>query len=364
MLKRFMTHIMLERSGIVKMFYHIIFLYHVAGETDSDRATPGLAGAPLFFFAGYYNNISLNINNLTLTPRAVVDMCQNLFADLHDEPHMAIIHICGTSTKKCRTRYKLWYNYPQLDRRCQMAETNGKTITAPYVPYKTFVATLDSFANFLPDRIDTSIWASYSGGMRSQLLSAYKFLGLIGDDGKPKPELKKLADEKENRGILLRDILKRSYVDLLKLDLSKATPSSFDEELRKYNVEGDTRRKASAFFLTAAKAAGIPLSPLLTARGSMSATRGRSTTARKAKDGTANQGNTVLPPPRPQNPAVPVRAITLENGITLTLTASADTFAMTKPDRTWVLTLLDTLDKYEEDHPRELEDEEDAEDTE
>jgi len=232
-----------------------------------------------------------------------------------------------------------------------MAETNGKTLTAPYVPYKTFIATLDSFANFLPDRIDTSIWASYSGGMRSQLLSAYKFLGLIGDDGKPKPELKKLADEKEHRGTLLREILKRSYVDLLKLDLSKATPSSFDEELRKYNVEGDTRRKASAFFLAATKAAGIPLSPLLTVRGSMSATRGKSTVARKPKDESGNQGNTPAPPKVFSN--VPVKTITLENGITLTLTASADVFAMTKPDRLWVLSILDMLDKYEEEHLEE-----------
>lgn len=231
-----------------------------------------------------------------------------------------------------------------------MAETNGKTLTAPYVPYKTFVATLDSFANFLPDRIDTSIWASYSGGMRSQLLSAYKFLGLIGNDGKPKPELKKLADEKEHRGTLLRDILKRSYVDLLKLDLSKATPSSFDEELRKYNVEGDTRRKASAFFLAAAKAAGIPLSPLLTVRGSMAATRGKSTTPRKPKEESVTPG--ITPPPQ-QFSNVPVKTVTLENGITLTLTASADVFAMTKPDRLWVLSILDMLDKYEEEHPEE-----------
>jgi hypothetical protein len=238
-----------------------------------------------------------------------------------------------------------------------MAETNGKTNTAPYVPYKTFVSTLDSFANFLPDRIDTSIWASYSGGMRSQLLSAYKFLGLISDDGKPKPELKKLADEKENRGALLRDILKRSYVDLLKLDLSKATPNSFDEELRKYNVEGDTRRKASAFFLTAAKAAGIPLSPLLTVRGGMAATRNKST-PRKSRDDAGNQGN--LPPAPPQNITGPAKTVTLENGITLTLTTSADVFSMTKSDRIWVLSLLDLLDTYNEEHPQATDDEDEV----
>jgi hypothetical protein len=238
-----------------------------------------------------------------------------------------------------------------------MADTNGKTITAPYVPYKTFIATLDSFANFLPDRIDASIWASYSGGIRSQLLSAYKFLGLIGDDGKPKPELKKLADEKEHRGTLLRDILKRSYVDLLKLDLSKATPSSFDEELRKYGLEGDTRRKATAFFLTAAKAAGIPLSPLLTARGGMATTRPKVNRPKARIEGTGSQVETPKVTP-PQSTGGPGKTITLESGITVTLSTSADLFSMTKADRQWVLSLLDMLDQYEEEHPQEVSDEE------
>lgn len=238
-----------------------------------------------------------------------------------------------------------------------MADKNGKTGTIPYAPYKTFVATLDSFANFLPHRIDASIWPSYSGGMRNQLLNTYKFLGLINDDGTPTADLKKLADEKENRGAMLRDILKRSYVNLLKLDLSKATPSSLDEELRKYGVEGDTRRKATAFFLTAAKASGIPLSPLLTARGGMATTRPKANRPKPRTEGTGNQvgASKIVPPPPMGGPG---KTITLESGISVTLSTSADLFSMTKADRQWVLGLLDLLDQYEEEHPQEDSDEE------
>jgi hypothetical protein len=238
-----------------------------------------------------------------------------------------------------------------------MADRNGKTGTIPYAPYKTFVATLDSFANFLPHRIDASIWPSYSGGMRNQLLNTYKFLGLINDDGTPTADLKKLADEKENRGATLREVLKRSYVNLLKLDLSKATPSSLDEELRKYGVEGDTRRKATAFFLTAAKAAGIPLSPLLTARGGMATTRPKVNRPKPRIEGTGSQAETPKVTP-PHSAGGPGKTITLESGITVTLSTSADLFSMTKADRQWVLGLLDMLDQYEEEHPQEVTDEE------
>lgn len=239
-----------------------------------------------------------------------------------------------------------------------MPDKNGKSNTIPYAPYKTFVATLDSFANFLPHRIDASIWPSYSGGMRNQLLNTYKFLGLVNDDGTPTADLKKLADEKDNRGVTLREILKRSYVNLLKLDLSKATPSSLDEELRKYGVEGDTRRKATAFFLTAAKAAGIPLSPLLTARGGMATTRPKSSSRQKTKnDGPGNQAE-VRKSTTSQSEGGQGKTIKLESGITVTLSSSADLFSMTKADRQWVLGLLDMLDQYEEEHPQEGSDEE------
>jgi hypothetical protein len=233
-----------------------------------------------------------------------------------------------------------------------LADTNGKT-TVPYVPFKTFLATLDSFANFMPDQIDTSIWHTYSGGMRSQLLSAYRFLGLIKDDGAPTPELRRLADDKENRPVLLREVLKRSYTDLLKLDLSRATPNSFDAELRKYGQEGDTHRKVMAFFLGAAKFAGIPLSPLLLKRGSMTATR-RKRIPLALKTKTNPEQGTVIPPTPPHNSNGPTRTIMMNNGVTLSLTTSADTFSMAKSDRQFVLELLDMLDKYEEDNAEDV----------
>jgi hypothetical protein len=226
-----------------------------------------------------------------------------------------------------------------------MAETNSKQIAAPYVPFKTFLATLDSFATFLPDQINTSIWPNYSGGIRSQLLSTFKFFGLVKEDGSYTPDLKRLADDREGRPALLREIMKRSYVELLKLDLSKATPSGFDAELRKYGQEGDTHRKVMAFFLSAAKFAGIPLSPLIVKRGGMTITRNKRPGAGKAKDGGGQSGRVVIPPGTPSG--APIRTVQLGNGITVSLSASADSFQMTSTDRQWVNSILELFEEYE-----------------
>jgi hypothetical protein len=224
-----------------------------------------------------------------------------------------------------------------------MTDQNGKKAqTVPYVAFKTFSSTLDLLASFFPDKIDTSIWQSFSGGVRSQLLNTYRFLGLIDEDGTPKPDLRKLAEDKHGRPALLREILRRSYVDLMKLDLSKATPNSFDAEMRKYGQDGDTHRKAQAFFLLAAKYAGVPLSPLLLKRGSFTSTKGKRRPEGKAENTGANPAASV-------NPAVPTnsRPFQLPGGTVITISTDRDAMRMSSEDRKIVFGLLDQMEQYE-----------------
>jgi hypothetical protein len=215
-----------------------------------------------------------------------------------------------------------------------------------------------NIATFLPDQINTSIWPNYSGGIRSQLLSTFKFFGLVKEDGSYTPDLKRLADDREGRPALLREIMKRSYVELLKNDLSKATPSGFDAELRKYGQEGDTHRKVMAFFLSAAKFSGIPLSPLIVKRGGMTVTRNKRPVNFKSKDN-GGQVSRETPPPPPLS--APMRTIQLDNGITVSLSASADSFQMTSADRKWVNSLLELFEEYEMEHAEEQEGTEEGE---
>lgn len=240
----------------------------------------------------------------------------------------------------------------------------AKTVTPAYVPFKTFVAALDSFKSFLPDRIDPTMWPSYSGGIKSQLMGALKFLGLIYDSGIPTDLLKELVHaEAQQRPVVFRKALSNGYTSLMQLDLTKATPGSFDAEMRKFGQEGDTHRKAASFFLQAAKYAGVPLSPLLTKKGSLSGSRRKRPGGTKAKvaplaglemNGAvdrsyvpANGGST--------------REIVLSGGGRMFLRTDTDLFKMNSEDRKFVMGVLEKLEEYEASHPVEDQDEEEDE---
>jgi hypothetical protein len=254
--------------------------------------------------------------------------------------------------------YAVEFNHPR--RTPLMADT--KAATPAYVPFKTFTSVLDSFTSFLPDRIDTTMWQSYSGGIKSQLLGALKFLKLIEDDGTTTEELRALSRlTPEQRAVQFKQVLKESYGPLMSLDLTKATPGSFDAEMRKYGQEGDTHRKAASFFLQAAKWSGVPLSPLLLKKGSLSGSR-----RKRVTNGTGSVKAKMPPPGKsgqpiiPEVPSVsgPTKRILLSGGYELSLSAEVDLFKMNSVDRNFVLKLLDEMEAYELENEVEEDDSE------
>src|SRR2546427_1398283 len=115
----------------------------------------------------------------------------------------------------------------------------------------------------IPDRLDTSVWPGYSTAIQSQLLGAFRFLGLIDDAGKPTSAFRTLVREKANRKAIMRRILESSYERIVGLGLTRISPRQFDAAMRQYGMTGETHKKVVSFFLRAAKYAELPLSPLL-----------------------------------------------------------------------------------------------------
>ena len=59
------------------------------------------------------------------------------------------------------------------------AKTKKKR-TVAYVPFKTFFTSIESLASHgMPSIIDRTVWPNYSGVIQSQVLSAYRFFGLV-----------------------------------------------------------------------------------------------------------------------------------------------------------------------------------------
>jgi hypothetical protein len=203
---------------------------------------------------------------------------------------------------------------------------------APYVPFKTFLAALESLEKGLPGQVDRSLWPSYSGAIQGQLLGALRFLGLIDEAHAPTPELADLATRPEARRALLRKLLERSYSTLAGIDLSRASPRQFEEAMRQYGLTGATHRKSVSFFLQAAQYAGLPLSPLLKQRTRTAAAGHRRPVSAEA--------------PRPMS-----RTVHLRGGGVLTLTAAVDVFSLSEEDRALVFDLVDRLQAYEKSGP-------------
>jgi hypothetical protein len=218
-------------------------------------------------------------------------------------------------------------------------------IQIPYVPFNTFINAIEAMEHTLPPRLDKSMWKNFSGAIQSQLWSAFKFFRLVGVDGAPTEALVRLVRDRVGRKANLKSLLTDYYPELMALDLSTATLGHFNETMRIYNLGAETQKKASSFFLQAAKAAGVPLSTYI-----MSNTRTPGIKRAKRNNASKSKAN---PAPTPLNNGVeahigtgPHLTIQLDRDITLTLSASADTFKMTPQDRKFVMEILAKLESH------------------
>lgn len=227
-------------------------------------------------------------------------------------------------------------------------ETKDKKTMPAYVPFRTFLNAIESLEHGVPNVIDRTVWPTFSGLYQSQTLGAFRFLGLIDQNGKPTPDLSKLVEDKANRKQHLRKNLEQSYAALIKGDLTKMTPASFNAAMEVYGASGETHRKVISFFLQAAKYAGLPLSPYVIKQTRNVATtrkrRGPSVNSPKGfyvheMKGVADNGTTTH--------TGPAKTIQLGRGVNLTISCSADTFAMTSDDRAFVMKLLAEVEDYE-----------------
>lgn len=186
-----------------------------------------------------------------------------------------------------------------------MAE-KAKKAPPPYATYGTFSNFINKLRDTtVPSRIDPSVFGNASGSVSYSVIAALKSLKLVEEDGKPTPgfvELVKASDEA--RKPLLESVIRSGYPSLFAdgIDLSNATAAEFDEHVRKeFDVQGSTVDKIAAFFIAAAGAAGIELSPHLKARKPVSASPSskRSSRQRKKEAESAEAQERVAPPPPP-----------------------------------------------------------------
>jgi hypothetical protein len=229
-----------------------------------------------------------------------------------------------------------------------MAEETKRA--AVYVPWGTFKNALEQLSNGIPSRIDRSVFTGMAWNVQNQLFAGMKFLGLIKDDDAPTSLLDDLVKgTEEDRRAKLRKILEERYADLIAMDLTKATRAHFEERLGElYSVSGDTREKASRFFLNAASYVGIPLSSFIAPAKDGSANGAKRPRAIGSRPRATRKAAAPTPPAAEESstPSGTSKTVSLASGGTLTLSATLDLFSLNAGDRKFVFELIDKLENY------------------
>lgn len=139
--------------------------------------------------------------------------------------------------------------------------TEGREVKAtwPYTSFRTLLNLFDRIhtAKAVPPQIDRSFLGG-SEGQKTQVLAALRFFGLIDENGNVGPLMSRLALKPDDRPTVIRSLLEKHYPDATALAAKNGTTTQLEETF--VGVGGDTRRKAIAFYIHAAKFSSHPLS--------------------------------------------------------------------------------------------------------
>jgi len=217
----------------------------------------------------------------------------------------------------------------------------------PYISYRTFSNFLtDLRSRGVPSRIDRSVMSHKSGTVQSQLLLALHYLGLVKASGHPTERLSRLVEtEGAERKQVVREMVQSSYDFAFdqSFGLETATSNQAQEVFEQTGASGETVRRCIAFFLSAAKDGGIPVSPYIKPHG-------RRRSASRKKGDAHHKTREAAPSPSPASDrGGESREIHLKSGGILRLELSIDLFELDQRDRDFIFTLIDQLKEYERD---------------
>lgn len=211
-----------------------------------------------------------------------------------------------------------------------------------YIPFKTFLTAIEALGQGLPPTLDRSVWPSFSGGAQSQTLGAFKFLGLVNEQGKVEEILERLVNAKgnEEKGVL-REIIESRYAGAIQLAQKNASFQQLQDYFRGYGVQAGTLERVTRFFLDACEYTGVKGSPLWA--------KAKKTFRRTTKRGevpTKDKSTKGKPTKVETESKLSVKTIQLQSGGTLSLSMSVDLMSLSREDRDWLFELIDKLTTY------------------
>ena len=225
--------------------------------------------------------------------------------------------------------------------------------TPPYISFNTFKTLLYwREKEGVPLRIDRSFWKEkFSGANGSKLMGSLRFLGLL-DGDKPTKELEILVSSSlgDERSQIFVNILTKSYRNIPFEELARATPNMIKEWFRVYPIDGHTLRKATTFFINAAREAQIPMSnsiiKMTKSRRINSQQQIKSLNAASEEIATINKRTPAVNKLQDSETLRNSTTIPLSNGGTVVVDVAVNLFSLSEEDRSFVFSIVDLAKSY------------------
>lgn len=143
---------------------------------------------------------------------------------------------------------------------------NEKTIKPPYATYKAFTGLIEELRSHdvMPGAIDRGYLRKRSGSEQSALISTMKWFKLIDESSKPTKLLRDyVAADEGAAAVMFKQMIEDTFGTITdgSFALDSATTNMLADKFREYGIGGSTLTKSISFFLSAAKEAGIKVSP-------------------------------------------------------------------------------------------------------
>lgn len=225
-----------------------------------------------------------------------------------------------------------------------MSETAERAIPAAYLPFRTLLSSIEALEHGLPKKLDRTMWRQ-AGIVQGQIMAALRFFSLVNDNDEPTPALHRLVDSRDKRPEMIGSLLRHAYPSIIEHDLTKMSPKMLEELMGAYNVQGDTRRKAVAFFLRAAQFSEMPMHHLLERQIRVRSAAAPKRKRKKANGETESTSDNGFTSPAVSTDSSETKSVMLQSGTVITLKITANWLDMSSEERAYVFELVDTLRK-------------------
>jgi hypothetical protein len=228
-------------------------------------------------------------------------------------------------------------------------EPKEKRTAPPYLSFTTLNGFIDGLGVHMPTRIDKSLMKSMSGASQAALVAALDYFKLR-DGEKPSNRLVELAAlSGADRAPMWKSLLADGYPFLFSdgFNLKRATQGELDEKFRAEGVTGETVRKCVAFFMAAAQAAGLEVSPHFRSVKSRAPRSRGGPSASRSKKPKREEKATGADPDNGLTGSKSAKTIKFASGGTAELRVDVDIVSLSRDDRQALFGWIDAMDDYE-----------------